>query len=55
MWISTLSAMRTLPLAVGKWPRWLLLVFVQGIEEVLKENMKGECFRMIVGPIGVSA
>lgn len=54
MWISTLSTVRALPPTVGKRPYWLLFVFVQGIEQVLKENMKWERFRMIVRSVGIS-
>jgi hypothetical protein len=51
--VSTLSTMRTLPLAISSQPYWFLLVFVQRIEEVLEENMEWKCFGMIVGSIWI--
>ena len=46
--------MRTQLLAVGRWAGRFLLVFIEGIEKVLKENMEWECFRMVVRSIRIS-
>jgi hypothetical protein len=47
--------MRTQPAAVGSWAGRLLFVFIERVEEILEENMERQCFRMILGSIGISA